>query len=205
LKYTIECEICHIKIDVIRAIYQKIPRFCGNKCRGQGVKQWLKRKFIWKNSSKEEIDNHINEYFEKKIIRKEGCWDWKSSKNDKEYQRMHISKLAPRIAIHIYSWKLYKGEIPEGMFVCHSCDNKRCANPDHLFLGTSDDNIQDMINKKRNVRGVSHGMAKLDDDKVKEIRKLLEIGVSLVKTANKFNVSKKTVFRIKHKTHWKHV
>lgn len=73
---------------------------------------------------------------------------------------------------HRFSWELTNGPIPDGMFVCHHCDNPPCVNPDHLFLGTAYDNMRDMIAKgrARSPVGIACGNAKLTDQQVREIR-----------------------------------
>jgi len=70
------------------------------------------------------------------------------------------------------SYLIFKGEIPNGMQVCHSCDVKECVNPDHLFVGTHKDNVQDMIQKGRKMSsfGVLNGMSKITDEIVRTIR-----------------------------------
>jgi hypothetical protein len=85
------------------------------------------------------------------------CWNWTGGKNDKGYGRLG-NKYAHRI-----SWEIHNGKkIPEGMFVCHHCDNPSCVNPSHLFIGTQKDNMRDMINKNRQVikdnKGVNNPM-----------------------------------------------
>jgi hypothetical protein len=77
----------------------------------------------------------------------DGCWIWIKSKDEDGYgNAWHEGK---KIAAHRLSFKLNVGDIPKGMFVCHTCDTPSCINPEHLFLGTPKDNTKDMINKGR--------------------------------------------------------
>lgn len=78
-----------------------------------------------------------------------GCWKWKGFKNKQGYGRMGIAA-SECVNAHRVSWTIHNGEIPERCFVCHKCDNPECTNPDHLFIGTRQDNINDMMVKKRN-------------------------------------------------------
>ena len=71
---------------------------------------------------------------------------------------------------HRYSWELKRGPIPKGMFVCHACDVPACVNPDHLFLGTSADNMRDMAAKGRSTHGKRNQGAKLTEQDVIAIR-----------------------------------
>ncbi|MDO7847580.1 HNH endonuclease [Hymenobacter sp. M29] len=85
------------------------------------------------------------------VRKKEGCWEWTGYKNPKGYGYLMVKAGKPTGA-HRFSYELHKGPIPKGLFVCHTCDNPVCSNPDHLFLGTVKDNTQDMVKKGR-----SHG------------------------------------------------
>ena len=99
------------------------------------------------------------------------------------------------------------GKIPEGMFVCHHCDNPICVNPNHLFLGSAFDNIQDAINKGRMKRGSevcgsNHGCSKLTEQKVKDIRKDTRLHRVIAK---EYGVVRRTISEIKQNKTWRHV
>lgn len=92
------------------------------------------------------------ESFYKKVrIKKSGCWHYKGALDSGGYGI--VSYLGKLTQAHRLSWFFTNGEIPEGLLVCHKCDNRRCCNPDHLFLGTHKDNMQDMIKKGRHRYG----------------------------------------------------
>jgi hypothetical protein len=91
-----------------------------------------------------------------------GCWEWKAGKDASGYGVLHVDGKQEKA--HRFAWKLYRGEIPEhdsyhGMMVCHHCDNPSCVNPEHLFIGLANDNVQDMVKKGRNRCGIGerHG------------------------------------------------
>ena len=110
---------------------------------------------------------------------------------------------------HRASWEIYHGEIPEGICVLHKCDNPRCSNPEHLFLGTIQDNNLDMMQKNRNPmlnkQGEQHLNAKLKDKQVIEIKKLLQEKLTQKEIAKMFDVERTTISNIKRNTTWKHV
>jgi len=100
------------------------------------------------------------------------------------------------------AYRVWKGAIPDGMFVCHTCDVKRCINPDHLWLGTNRDNIKDAISKGVPIRppighGENNSNAKITDKQRDEIRRLYANGQALQKQlANKFGITQARVSQI---------
>lgn len=111
----------------------------------------------------------------KSTVMPSGCVDWTGGylmPNGYAVVRIGPRKDGKRILVHRLSYKLSVGEIPEGMHVCHHCDNRRCINPDHLFLGTNYDNILDRMKKGRSHgnKGEAHPFVKLTAEQVLKIR-----------------------------------
>lgn len=91
--------------------------------------------------------------FWSKVNKTEGCWLWTAGRFSNGYGVFYNGKSNTRA--HRFSWALEHGEVPENLYVLHRCDNRRCVNPAHLFLGTAADNAIDMVNKGRSTRGIN--------------------------------------------------
>jgi|SRR5215469_9274703 len=136
------------------------------------------------------------------------CWDWTASKNQDGYGRMyagpgHKPKL---VSAHIISWQIHYGSIPSGMNVCHRCDNPACTRPDHLFLGTRKQNMEDSARKGRMHIGEASGNTHLTGKQVLEIRKLhASEGYSERKLARVYGVTGPTIGSILRRRTWKHI
>jgi hypothetical protein len=147
------------------------------------------------------------------------CWEWCGTLANTGYGYFRLNgknKYAHRVA-----YELYVGMIPSGLFVCHKCDNKRCVNPSHLFLGTPKENTHDSIKKGRwptgkqsgsytkpekRRRGESHGQAKLSSSIVLEIRALYnDGGLSQRTLAAKYDLSQSQIGRILRRESWAHI
>lgn len=81
-----------------------------------------------------------------------GCWNWTAFLDTDGYGHIRLGgRGTPQRPAHRVAWQLFNGPVPEGLLICHKCDNPRCVNPSHLFLGTHADNLQDMTDKGRRV------------------------------------------------------
>ena len=127
-----------------------------------------------------------------------GCWEWTGSKRN-GYGRMIIGSRTDgtrkTVMAHRVSYELEYGEIPNGMEVCHKCDNRCCVNPEHLFLGTHKENMDDRDNKGRNKpqKGEKNGRAKLSENDVYAIRTKRANGSTFQEIADEYGIHKKTV------------
>lgn len=119
-----------------------------------------------------------------------GCWEWQGHRRTDGYGQLgRGGRDEGLIEAHRASWELTHGPIPEGLSVCHRCDNPPCCNPDHLFLGSPADNVADAVAKGRVARGERLPQTKLSDDDVFRVRLLGRQGVRQAEIARRFGVS----------------
>ena len=118
------------------------------------------------------------------------CWLWTGSKTvSGNYGQINVSGRPVRA--NRFSWVLHNGPIPEGLYVLHYCDNPPCVRPNHLFLGSHDDNLLDMKNKGR--AGAPH--SKLTATQIEEIKSMYP-ALSQYKIADRFSVDQSAVSRL---------
>lgn len=141
-----------------------------------------------------------------------GCWLFTGALHRDGYGCIGGEGGSQKKWAHRVAWELENGPIPPGMFICHRCDNRACVNPAHLFLGTTADNVNDMLRKKRNPRGAKVGGAKLSDAGVAAIRSAYANSLAdgrahwgQRKLAKEYGVSSSTVGRAARGETWQHV
>lgn len=160
------------------------------------------------------------EEFWDKVDKSQGpdsCWPWTGCIGTHGYGVTSFSKKQTRV--HRAAYALSKGEIPDGLFVCHNCDNPPCCNPKHLFLGTSSENTNDMVSKRRQSRGAKHAaailpgrkrgsencLAKLEENQVVEMRRLRSQGMKIRDIADKFKMSYQGAYKAIRGKSWNHL
>lgn len=188
-----ECKLCGAEfIPTKNNIKLGYGFYCSRKCGGTHFILPLKDRFAKRCGEKEPS----------------GCIPWVGYINPKTgYGVIHDgSRRRSAFGAHRIAWEFTFGEIPDGMHVLHKCDNRKCVNPDHLFLGTNNDNIADKVAKGRNRRGEGLYNAKANDEIVRAIRTAYLTGLWTAKAlAIKFGLSKSVTFSIIHRKAWKHV
>ena len=134
------------------------------------------------------------------------CWEWTAYKQN-GYGYFKVNN--KNITAHRFSFQYHNNRlITEGMCILHSCDNRKCVNPDHLSEGTQIDNIKDMCNKERQkgAVGVNNCNAKLNEEKVLEIRaKYAKGDTTLMKLAEEYDVSFGLIGFIINRKMWNHI
>ncbi len=148
-----------------------------------------------------------------KVDKSGDCWNWTGATGSFGHGVVRIATVLYKA--HRVSWTWANGPIPEGLCVCHRCDNPRCVRPDHLFLGTKQDNSSDMARKgragsvvhpERVPRGEASGTAKLTAQAVREIRRLYAAGAAnQYELAARFGVSQPAIGMIVRRRNWRHV
>ena len=173
-------------------------RFCGRVCARRGAPR---RAFA--------------DQFWARVARTDGCWLWPGSKYPNGYGSVYSRY--PRSATyyaHRVAFELSYGAIPDGLHVCHRCDNPACVRPDLLFLGTPLENMADMRAKGRSrkgdrpnaARGSRSGQAKLTEAQVRVIRaRYAAGGVTQTELAREFGVVATGIQKIVRRTSWRHI
>ena len=136
-----------------------------------------------------------------------GCWEWTGGL-DRGYGQISAGGRGTKTHAHRVSWDLFRGS-RNGLHVCHSCDNRRCVNPNHLFLGTNYDNVIDCVNKGKHCKGERQGSSKLREEDILHIRKIYTRKYTGDKTqqeiADMFGVCNQTISGIVNNKTWKHL
>lgn len=163
---------------------------------------YIKKQTAMNTSQRE----HLKKYILDRVDRSGPCWNWKKSTRN-GYGQAYLGTTA---YAHRVSYLAFNGDIPDGMQVCHACDNRKCCNPKHLWLGTNADNVADMVSKGRNSppplitrRGEDNPLSKLTKVQVAEIRAMYAGGgVSQLEIGHRYGVHQMTISRIVRRKRW---
>lgn len=130
------------------------------------------------------------------------CWIWAGRTNPDGYGQFDCRNST--VPSHRYMWSMLNGEIPQGMVICHRCDNPKCVNPSHLFLGTVQDNVRDRDMKGRQAdhAGTKNGRAVLDENGAIKVKELRKSGLTYKDISTEMGVSVGCVSHILNGRHW---
>jgi len=133
------------------------------------------------------------------------CWVWMRYKDKNGYGDFQFCYMNKKYSFksHRTSYELINGKIPDGLLVCHKCDNPECVNPNHLFIGTHKDNVDDKFRKGRQAKAETNGKSKLTWDIVIDIRKTFNKKMTISKLAKKHSVDKTCIGDILTCRTWK--
>lgn len=181
------CETCGVTFYRERALAQQHRRkFCSVSCSIIGRRRPLEERF-WE-----------------KVKKTDNCWLWIGARSGGYgmIRRGDKAVIAHRLA---YEWT--NGPIPDGLDICHTCDNPACVRPSHLFAGTARDNALDAAHKGRLVvpRGERSSFAKLKDADIPNIRRLLAEGITKTDIGKQYGVSRTTIYGIASGHNWTHI
>lgn len=147
----------------------------------------------------------LRERLEQKFVkgRPDECWEWTAAINSSGYGMIGLGRRTDgTVHAHRAAFKIYVGEIPDGLDVCHTCDNRICVNPNHLYTGTRKDNMQDCVKRGRTNKpsGENHPRARLTVQDVIEIRASTK---SMNELAAQYGVGLTTIQNVLHRKSWK--
>lgn len=182
------------------------PNYCCQGCAWEGCRAENARRLV--------------ERFEERRDKSRDCWEWTGGKTVAGYG-LFCTEGNRHVLAHRFAYELAYGAIPDGLLVCHSCDNPPCCNPDHLWLGNDAVNAADMVAKGRSTRGDRHGLrqhpekaahgerhthAKLREVDVIAIRtRYAAGGVTMQALANEYGINCSAISNVITRRNWKHV
>ncbi len=158
-------------------------------------------KFERSTSARKTREQH---FWEKvKVSGPDDCWEWTGGQTSTGYGAFKNGRM---VKAHRYAYELAYGELPSDLDCCHTCDNRLCVNPAHLFAGTRKENLFDMVQKGRSLKGERHNMHKLTEADVIEIHSIHKTARETHEAiAEKFGVSRRQISDILHGKRWSHL
>lgn len=143
-----------------------------------------------------QLDPYIDRFMAKVKVSDE-CWEWNGSTLKDGYGRFALGNL--ETLAHRVSYRLFKGNIPDGLKVCHACDNRLCVRPEHLFLGTQKQNMEDALSKDRCIGPKSS----LTSEDIRDIKALANEGLNYVQIGGMYHLSKQYIRCLVLDLNWK--
>jgi hypothetical protein len=162
----------------------------------------IKQKRVSRQHLPADVSNKAVSRFWNQTVQSGDCIVWTGYIPKNGYPVFKAGKV---IRCNRYAYLISKGEIPAGLFVCHTCDNPSCVNPDHLFLGTPLDNMKDKVNKGRQSKGDEWSVSKVNEKQVVEIRELHRKKTKISDIAERYGLSRPGVQCIIYRRCWNHV
>ncbi len=155
------------------------------------------------------IDSELKERFWKNVDKKgvDECWPWTASANGDGYKTGggygQLQKNRKKLKAHRISYEIHNGKIPDGKWVLHSCGKSLCVNPNHLYIGTHQDNVNDKQLHGTQNRGTTHYKARLTEEQVQEIRWFLFVDkIPREEIAEMYGMSEWAIYDIQRDRRW---
>jgi len=192
------CEHCGRAFESVR----NKRKFCCYKCSDLNRNPPVEQRFWSKVDKRGPVPAHRQELGP--------CWLWtaggnrRPGSNENGYGAFWLKELRQNISAHRMSWILAHAD-PGEMLVLHKCDNPRCVRPEHLFIGTQQDNIDDKVQKSRQAKGSRIGRTKVTEEQVREIRRLRRDGLTQREIGERFGIAQCQVSAIVRGVVWKDV
>lgn len=174
----------------------------------KGVRKGDPHRYVWGHTGKQKVYSSLEDALFSNVEKGnvDDCWVWQGTQRGNGYGCVKYK--GKILEAHRLSYEIHNGSIPDGLLVCHKCDNRPCVNPNHLFLGDHDDNHKDAKSKDRHTRGERQGRNKLRDADVIEIRRAYRTrvrGETIPMLAAQYGVCKRTIVSVARGKAWKHI
>jgi len=158
-------------------------------CMAQKARDYKERPFVLNAK-------YVRDFMQNVRVADSGCWEWTASTLPSGYGRF---KFHDELYAHRFSFYIFKGDLCEGMEICHTCDNPKCVNPAHLWQGSKTENMQDAATKGRT------NTVKLTPDDVRRIRSMRNLKYSIADIAKHFGITTTIVYDIINRRTWDYI